>query len=225
MVEKPTKNKYRKQTILTIIVTIIILAKMYLNSPYTHVEERKIINYALQGSLKDFKLNRIYLNKENRTIGFLILDKYKGNGQQIVEIRTRINNYLYKNPKYFLNYDYEIVLDWIANRSGGPGILKFSNVYPTNYLGGSNKYIVKSDALDYLFVSDCSNDFKLDDITDFTLYEDIKGLVLEDYAIVENIEILRNFKSLEFFVPNDRITDEDLKKIIEMFPDCEIYGR
>ena len=60
-------------------------------------------------------------------------------------------------------------------------------------------------------------------ISDPTLYEDIKGLVLKDYARIDDIEILRNFKSLEFFKPNDSITDEDIERIEEMHPDCEIY--
>ena len=45
MAEQSIKPKRRKWIILTIIILVIFLIRMYLNSPYTHVEERKIINY------------------------------------------------------------------------------------------------------------------------------------------------------------------------------------
>lgn len=225
MIEKPAKRKYRKQIIFLIIFFIIILIRAYLNSPYTHVEERKIINYALQGSRRDFKIHWDYLNNDTKAIRIMVLKKHNGDANQIVEIRSRMNNYLKNNPDYFLNNNYEIALNWAGNRSGGPKVLEFSNVYPTNYSGSTYKHVVKFDYLDCLYILDSDFGYKIDDITDFTLYEDIKALVLEDYVPIGNIEILENFKSLEFFKPNNMVTDEDLEIFRTMFPDCEIYGR
>lgn len=215
--DKPRKSKKRKWIIILIIVAVIVLIRTYLNSPYTHVEERKIINYALQG--RDFKLNGIDLNKEKKIIWYTVLKKYKGDWNKIVEVRYRINNYLEKNPDYFLNSDYEIVLQWIGNKSGGPTILQFTNGYPTNYSGRYFEQIIQYEALDCVVVP---RSFSFKDIRDFTLYEDIKGLVLKKNAYIDDIEILKNFKSLEFFRPNSSVTDEDLEKFKIMFPDCVI---
>ena len=203
--DKSRTNKKKKRIIILIIIALVVLIRTYLNSPYTHVEERKIINYALQDS--GFKLDGIYLNKDKKTIGFIVLKKYKGDQNKISEVRCRISNYLEKNPDYFLNDDYEIVFEWIGYKSGGPTILQFTNGYPTNHLGGKYfEQIIKYEALDCLVVYD----FSFKDIRDFTLYEDFKGLILDDDAYIDNIEILKNFKSLEFFRPNSSVTDEEL---------------
>lgn len=223
------QSKSRKQKIfisIDITVVAIIIYRIYLNSPYTHVEERKIINYALQGSKSDFKVNRIYLNRDKKTIAFLLLKKYRGDEKQFTDIRTRMNEYLEKNPDYFLNDDYRIVIEWIGNHCGGPGIIRFTNFYPTNYLNEKSKIKKKFNYIDCLeILYENSFKFTLNDITDFSKYEDIKGLVLGDNVRINDIKILGNFKSLEFFKPNNEITDEDLENFKSMFSDCEIYGR
>jgi len=183
-----------------------------------------------RGSLQsrgDFKLNNFYYNDEKTIIYYNILDKYKCNEDQFFKIRNRMNEYLQKYPDYFLNDDYEIILDWIDHPSGGPMILRFSNQYSLKYQKDNQPISIhkKYSSLDCLLVTNRSYRFALSDITDFTQYEDIKGLVLEDDARIDDIEILKNFKSLEFFKPNNRITDDDLEKFKSMFPDCEIYGR
>ena len=221
--DKPEKRTYRKGIVFLIIAVVIFLMWAYLNSPYTPVEERKIINYALQGSRDDFKLNLVYINKEKKIIKYEVVKKYKGKITQIFLIRSRMNEFLDKNSSYFLNDGYKIDLDWVGNRSGGPGILQFSNMYKTYYLGESN--IFKSDFLDWLILQDELYLFSLSDISDYTLLEDIKGLILREYAEIEDIEILENFKSLEFFEPNDKITDEEIERVKEKHPNGEIYGR
>ena len=47
---KLSKRKHKGLLFIIVIIVIFVLYKIYLNSPYTHVEEMKIINYALQGS-------------------------------------------------------------------------------------------------------------------------------------------------------------------------------
>ena len=66
--EKPEKRKYRKGIAFLIIVVVIFLVWAYLKSPYTPIEERKIINYALQGSRSDFKILSINNNDDAKFI-------------------------------------------------------------------------------------------------------------------------------------------------------------
>lgn len=91
--DKPEKRTYRKGIVFLIIAVVIFLMWAYLNSPYTPVEERKIINYALQGSRDDFKLNLVYINKEKKIIKYEVVKKYKGKITQIFLIRSRMNEF------------------------------------------------------------------------------------------------------------------------------------
>lgn len=150
MGKKPIKRKNIKWFIVLIVVTVISLSRMYLNSPYTFMEERKIINYALQGSRGDFRLHRVYLNTDDKTIKYVLVQKYKGDVSRIFMIRNRLNKYLDINIDYFLNDDYKITIDLVGNRSGVPGILLLTNMYKTYYLGELN--IVKFESLDCLII-------------------------------------------------------------------------
>ena len=197
---------------------------MYLNSPYTYVEERKIINYALQGSRGDFKLLSESNDKDYKSMSYTLINKDSYDAESIFKIRLRLKEYLENNPDYFLNNEYGIGISWIGNPSGGPLILGLTNSYGLHYgKPHPDKIIRQFEALDCLILYEDLREFSLSSISDPTLYEDIKGLVLKDYARIDDIEILRNFKSLEFFKPNDSITDEDIERIEEMHPDCEIY--
>lgn len=223
---KLTKRKHKGLLLIIVIIVVFVLYKIYLNSPYTHVEEMKIINYALQGSRGNFKFKYFYYSDE-KTIEYAIFAKYKSNEDEFFKIRNRMNEYLAKNPDYFLNDNYEISLNWIRYPNGGPLILSFTNRYSLNYQKDHPISIHKKyDSLDCLTVLyDNAYGYLLSDINDKSLYKDIKGLILEDRARIGDTEILKEFKSLEFFKPNNRITDDDLEKFKSMFPDCEIYGR
>ncbi len=95
----------------------------------------------------------------------------------------------------------------------------------TFYYAATAEEIREFEALDCLVLYGDSRKFSLSSISDITLYEDIKGLLPEECTYIDDIEILKNFKSLEFFKPNNSVTDEDIKRIKEMHPNCEIYGR
>lgn len=140
---------------------------------------------------------------------------------QIVKIQKRMNEYLEKHPDYFLNDGYYFALTWVGTRSGGPHLVSFSNDYRFHH--GDTNIHKKSASLDFLFVSDISLYFQFRDIPDYTKYADVKGLAFDEDVTLDNIEVLQNFKSLEYFEPNDRISDEDLEKLKLMLPDCEIY--
>ena len=135
-----------------------------------------------------------------------------------------MKEYLENNPDYFLNNEYGIGIGWVENPSGGPLVLGLTDSYSLYYGESRPIEVIKQfEGIDCLILFDDSRKFSLSSISDPTLYEDIKGLLLEEYARIDDIEILRNFKSLEFFKPNDSITDEDIERIKEMHPDCEIY--
>ena len=129
MAEQSIKIKRRKWIILPIIIVIILLTRMYLNSPYTYVEERKIINYALKGSRDDFKLNSVYLDNENKVVTYEVYNKYKADIEKIGLIRLRMKEYLVENPDYFINDDYYIKLVWRDDISGHPWVLSFNNIW------------------------------------------------------------------------------------------------
>lgn len=226
MLEQIKKPKRKKWITLMIIILIIFLIRMYLNSPYTHVEERKSINYALQGSRGDFKLLSESNDEDHKNMNYTLIDKSSYDVESIFEIRLRMNEYLENNPDYFLNNGYGIGISWIENPSGGPLVLGLTNSYSLYYGKSRPIEIIKQfETIDCLMLFGDSRKFSLSSISDSTLYEDIKGLILKDYAHIDDVEILRNFKSLEFFEANDSITDEDIKRIKEMHPNCEIYGR
>ena len=194
---------------------------MYLNSPYTYVEERKIINYALQGSRLDFKFLRAGQGSGAKSVNYKIISKAYGNKAKIVKIRNRMNEYLEKHPEYFLNNGYYIALTWVGTHSGGPPLVAFTNNYRFHH--GDINIHKKSTSLDFLYVSDMFVNFQFRDIPDYTKYADVKGLSFDEDVTIDNTEVLQNFKSLEYFEPNDRISDEDLEKLKLMLPDCEIY--
>ena len=123
MSEQLKKTKSRKWIILTIIILVIFLIRMYLNSPYTHVEERKIINYALQGSRGDFKLLSGSHCKDPEIMNYVLIDKFTYDAESIFKIRTRMNEYLENNPDYFLNNRYSVAIGWVDSPSGGPQFL------------------------------------------------------------------------------------------------------
>ena len=223
---KPEKRKYRKAIVFLIILVIVFLIWGYFNSPYTHVEERKIINYALQGSRGDFKLLETRQNVDLKEASYILLNKDSDCVESFFEIRLRMKEYLKKNPDYFLNNNYNIGLSWAGTRSGGPGMLSFLSLYGIDYGGTQPSKIIKQfDSLDCLIIHQSPSLFSLSNISDYTLFEDIKGLILRERADIEDIEILENFKSLEFFEPNDKITDQEIERVKEMHPNCEIYGR
>lgn len=192
IMSKPEKRTYRKGKVFLIIVVVIFLIWVYLNSPYTHVEERKIINYALHGSRSDFKFLRISQSSGLIGADYTVLERFSYDAESFFEIRLRMKKYLEENPDYFINVDHKgIALSWVDNRSGGPLILRFLNVYGIDYGGsGPPKIIKQFDSLDCLIISEGLDLFSLSDISDYTLYEDIKGLILSEYAYIEDIEIL-----------------------------------
>ena len=202
---------------LSLLITAFVL---YRRSPYTYVKEDKIINYALMGSQSDFELLCSSCSESDKLVEYEItIQSGKEKTDQFFTIANRVNDYLETHPDYFLNEGYKITVCIVMNRSGAPEIVKFSNWNWDN--ADSDNQLM--DHLGCVWVRDQSqwSGFKLSEIEDLSLAEDISVIIIEEGLGVE-INIFQSFPNLRYLRQYKTMTEEKITQIRELLPNCEI---
>ena len=210
------------------VILIGLLYFLYSRSQYTFVEQNKIINYALQGNHWDFSLSCVEYEMSNNTYWYQVYKTSKVETDQFMYICKRMNEYLKNNKNYFLNDGYKINLVFVVHKSGGPGIVTFTNWYTDSE---SDKTIVKEELNCMQIRGEPKYDgFDLNNIKDSSLYDCIEYINVEarygDYRNINELRNLKQIKSLKEVKINYKISQEDFKilkdDLKENLPKCKL---
>lgn len=216
---------FRKKAVLIItglmlLILLITAFVLYRRSPYTYVKEDKVINYALSGNQADFELKYAKCDENSKTVEYKVYTQSgKGQTDQYFIIANRVNEYLEKHSDYFLNEGYKITLEIVMNRSGAPGIVDFSNWNWDN--ADSDNQIMDHLGCVWICYQSKWSGFKLSEIEDLSLAEDISVIIIEEGLGVE-INIFQSFPNLRYLRQYKTMTEEKITQIRELLPNCEI---
>lgn len=203
--------------LFVILITAFVL---YRRSPYTYVKEDKVINYALAGNQADYELKYAKCDENSKTVEYKVYTQSgKGQTDQYFIIANRVNEYLEKHSDYFLNEGYKITLEIVMNRSGAPGIVDFSN-WNRDSADGDGPIMDHLGCVWICYQSKWSG-FKLSEIEDLSLAEDISVIIIEEGLGVD-INIFRSFPNLRYLRQYRTLTEEKMIRLRELLPNCEI---
>lgn len=206
--------KRKKEIFILIATLLLIITVIYIYNyiEYTRSDEYKLREFTTEiKKCQDdkIKLISVKINDEKKELRIvyntnrtLELDEYN-------EVRNAFDIYRKEVPSYYNTYKIEI---WIQNLKNGDTV-NFSNLC---YVDGINDKVDNS--FSNMQVSNfCDDEFAY--ISNYNEFTDLQTLQIE-YLVLDDIEVLKKFFNLKYLCSENDLTEEELKQIKEVIPQC-----
>lgn len=214
---KGKANKRFKYIVFAVIFCItILMIIVFMFSKVGFMTSPRVWEVLYQENLKYgqyIKINYVSINED--AVNFVyVTNKKTCTIQDYDGIRETFNDYLETHPDSFLNDEYKIEIQINGTKSGGPCIVKYSNI-------SSNE---NDDILLYEELSDMTitqEAVKCNRISQISGCDTLRSLHLSNVEL-DNFEALKKLPSLEYIELRNGYTKTDVLTVREELPNCEV---
>jgi len=216
--EKRNIIRRSKLIIIAIFCMTIFLILACLISKVGFLTSPRVWGVLYQENLKYGQYISIYhvmIDKKESAITFIyVINNKICTIQDYDGIRETFNDYLETHPDSFLNDEYSIEIEIIGTKSGGPGIVQFSNIRSNE----NDDVLLYDEISDMTITQEAVNCNKISQITGC---DTLRSLHLSNVEL-DDLESLRKLPSLEYIELRFGYTKTDVLAVRAALPDCVV---
>jgi len=216
------KRKMKKRSKLIVFLAVLCLMSFlisgYVISKVGFMTSPRVWGVLYQENLKYgqyISIDHVSINDRQKIVGFVYVANNKiCTIQDYDGIRENFNDYLETHPDSFMNEDYSIEIQINGTQSGGPCIVKFSNIS-----SNENDGILLYDELSDMTIT--QEAVKCSKISQVTGCDTLRSLHLSN-VVLDDLESLEKLPSLEYVELRFGYTKTDILIVRAALPDCEV---